>query len=206
MPEYFTLPELRALPDMADVVKYPDAAVELEAAHVVDVIERNAFPFVVRQVTGEVHSGTRANRQNRSITLSKRYAREVTGLTVNGVAFTASELDELLVVRGVVHRYEGGAVSPSPWSYGVRNIVVDYTHGFSETPPDDVKRAALQATRVCLLTNRGRAGVSDRATSITNELGNIKLATAGVDGPFGIPEVDEVVLGYKRRGKSPLVR
>jgi len=206
VPEYFLLSELRAMPDVSDTVKYPDASCELAAAYVVSVIERVAFPFITRTVVGERHSGTRANRHNRALVLSKRLVRTVTALTENGVAFGAPDLAQLVVDRGVVQRIESPGSVPSAWAEGVRNIVVDYTYSFSTTPPGDVKEAALQATRHRLLSARGKAGVSDRAKSITNDQGNISLSTAGIDGPFGIPEVDEVVLGYVKRRKSPLVR
>ena len=69
-----------------------------------------------------------------------------------------------------------------------------------------MKDAALQATRYRLLSTRARSGVSDRAMSITNEMGNIRLSTAGKDGAFGIPEADEVVARYARQLRSPLSR
>lgn len=206
MPEYFALADLRALPDVSDAVKYPDASVEAAAAYVVGVIERVAFPFVERTVTGERHSGTRANRNNRAIVVSKRLARSVTALTENGIAYGPAELAQLVVDRGVIRRYASAGACPMAWAEGVGNITITYTYGFSTVPPADVKEAALQATRHRLLTARGKAGVSDRAKSITNEQGNIALSTAGVDGPFGIPEVDEVVVGYVKRRKSPLIR
>lgn len=206
MPEYFTLVELRAMPDVTDTVKYPDATVELAAAYVVSVIERVAFPFLERTVTGEKHSGTRANRNNRSIVLSKRLARAVTAVTENGVAYAAGDLAQLVLDRGVLQRIPAAGSCPMPWLEGVRNISLTYTYGYSTAPPGDVKEAALQATRARLLSAHGRAGLSDRAKSITNDQGNISLSTAGVDGPFGIPEVDEVVLGYVKRRKQPLIR
>lgn len=206
MPEYFTLLELRAMPDVGDAVKYPDATVELAAAYVVSVIEREAFPFLERTVVGEKHSGTRANRNNRSLVLSKRLVRSVTALTENGVAYSAGDLAQLVLDRGVVQRIPALGSSPMPWLEGVRNISVSYTYGFSAAVPGDVKEAALQATRARLLAVRGKTGASDRAKSITNEQGTVELSTAGIDGPFGIPEVDSVVMSYAKRRKQPLVR
>lgn len=205
MPEYFSLAELTAMPNVG--TDFADPVKEAAAAYVVAVIEGNVgTSFVERTVTDEVHSGTRANRQNRALALTHRYPREVTALAVDGVALTGPELAEVDVVRGVVQRFDAGSSSPVEWSPGRRNILVTYTRGYSDVPPADVKDAALQATRYRLLTTRAKTGVSDRATSITNEMGNVHLATAGKDGAFGLPEVDEVVARYRRALRGPMVR
>lgn len=206
MPEYFTTPELRALPGMSDAVKYPDAAVELAAAFVVARIEREAFPFLERTVTGEVHSGTRANRHNRAVTLKQRFVRSVTAVVENGVAFDAAALAELSIKGGVVQRFTAGTFDvPVPWAEGVRNLVWTYKHGWSAVVPDDVKGIALEATRHRLVTQYGTVGASDRATSMTTPEGTVKLSTAGIDGPFGLPDVDAVIKAYAKQ-RTPLVR
>lgn len=188
MPEYFTLAELRALPDMDDVARYTDARVESSAAFVVAVIERvTGTSFISRTVTNEVHDGGVYG-----IVLRKPHVLSVTSATIDGVAVT----ETLSVRSGVVQRYATGATTPTAWTAGQRNVKVTYSAGYSSTVPADLKEAALTATRHHLITTDGKSGTSDRATSITNEYGNIQLSVAGENRPFGLPEVDAVVMGY----------
>lgn len=191
MPEYFTLVELRALPDMSNTTKYPDARVEAEAAHVVAVIEREVgAAFVSRTVTDEIHDGG-----TDAIVLDQPFAVAASAATENGVAVT----DQLRVHGGVLRRFGAGSYSPGTWANGVGNVAVTYTHCYSATPPADLKNAALWATRARLLENSSTASISDRQTSMSTESGTIQFVVAGQDRPFGIPAIDEVVIGWKRK-------
>ena len=40
--------------------------------------------------------------------------------------------------------------------------------------------------------------MDDRRVQINTEVGSFNLALAGPDRPFGIPEVDEVINGYRQ--------
>lgn len=189
MPEYFTLNELRALPDMSSAVTYPDATCEAAAARVVAIIERFCqTSFVARTVTDERHDGG-----GYEIFLDRPWVLSVTSATENGTAVT----DTLRVKAGRVLRYATGSYTPKAWLPGCDNITVTYQSGYSSSVPADVKDAALQATRYRLLTSNANAGMNDRATSITNEFGNINLATATRDAPFGLPEVDSIIVGWR---------
>lgn len=184
MPEYFTLVEFRALPDVP-VEKYSDAAVEAEAAHVVAVIEREVgAAFIVRTITAELHDGG-----PRAILLAQPFARSASSITEDGVAVTGCVVDGGVLRKG----------DASSWSPGVQNISATYTHGYSSTPPADLKTAALWATRARLLENQSNASISSRQTSMSTDMGTIQFVVAGEDRPFGIPAIDEVVVGYKRR-------
>lgn len=189
MPEYFTLVELRALPDVSNSTTFPDATVEAAAARVVSIIERVCqTSFVARTVTGEVHDGGCYE-----IFLDKPWALSVTSATENGVAVT----DTLRLKNGRVLRYASGSYTPRPWLAGFDNVAITYQAGYSATVPADIKDAALQATRYRLLTRASTASMNDRATSITNEFGNVNLSVATKDTPFGLPEVDSVVTSWR---------
>lgn len=190
MPEYFTLAELRALPDVSNSTTYPDATVEAAAARVVATIERVCqTSFVSRAVTGELHDGGCYE-----IALDKHWILSVTSATENGVAVS----DTLRLKHGLLRRFATGSYTPKAWLSGCDNIAVTYASGYSTTPPADIKDAALQATRYRLITKVSTASMNDRATSITNEFGNVNLSIASDRTPFGLPEVDSVVTSWAR--------
>lgn len=190
MPEYFTVVELRALPDMSDTTKYPDAACEAAAARVVSIIERECqTSFVARTVTDEVHDGGCYE-----IFPDRSWVLSVTSAKENGVAVT----DTLRLKHGRVLRYATGTYTPRAWLPGFDNVQITYQAGYSSTPPSDIKDAALQATRYRLISKASTASMNDRATSITNEFGNVNLSVASSETPFGLPEVDSVVVGWRR--------
>lgn len=189
--DYFTEAELRALPQMSDDSVYSTARVEAAAAYVTGVIERVVgTSFVARTVTAEVHDG-----DTYGVLLNKPYAASVTSATENGVAVT----DPLSVRSGVVHKYAAGSYSPGYWASGCRNITVTYEAGYSSTPPADVKEAAIRATRLHLLATNSNAAVMGRQTSVTNEAGTFTFPVASADRPFGHPEIDSVILGWRAK-------
>ncbi len=192
MPDYFTLDELAALPNMTEA-RYTTARKEAAAAYVVGIIEREVeTSFIARTVTDEVHDGG-----GTGILLNTPYVLSVTSATENGVAVT----DTLRVHHGIVRRFASAtATTPSRWAAGVGNIKITYQAGYSVTPPGDIKEAALQATRWRLLTTNSNSDLNARQTSITNEMGGtVNLSVAGPGRPTGYPDVDAVIIGWKSR-------
>lgn len=191
MPDYFTLEELRALPDVDDEVAYPDTRVEAVAAAFVGVIEREVgTSFIGRTVTDEPHDGG-----TYGIVLKASHVRSVGSATENGVAVTAT----LLLDGGVVYKVTGTNNTPILWSSGRRNIKITYTAGYSATPPADVKEQALQGTRSHLLATAQDAGITGRRTSLNTDMGVVNFVVAGPDRPTGYPEVDAMIDGWKKR-------
>lgn len=190
--EYFTLAELNALPNMTEG-RYSTARKEAAAAWIVGIIERECeTSFIARTVTDELHDGG-----GYGIVLKTPHVLSVTSATENGVAVT----DTLRVRSGVVRRF-GSATSTTPgrWAAGVQNVAVTYQAGYSSTVPPDVKEAALQATRWRLLATNSNSELNARQTAITNEMGGtVTFAVAGPDRPTGYPEVDAVIVAWKRR-------
>jgi len=62
------------------------------------------------------------------------------------------------------------------------------------------------AARVHLISKDGASGIPDRATAITNDFGNVSLATPGVRGSIvGIPEVDQTINAWAQRVRTPAI-
>jgi len=170
MPEYFTLEEFRDLGGMDDEGKYSDATIERAAAYIVAVIERVVgTSFVPRTFTRTVPL------VNGSPALSAPFVLEVT--------------DQQDVTTG----------SSYPFG-GTSNVSVTYRAGYSETPPADIKEAAMQGTRARVLDTASNARINDRTSQMTNEAGGTTTyVLAGMERPTGYPDVDAVILGWRRR-------
>ena len=192
---YFTTAELRALPDLSDTSRFPDA--RLVAAHdwVVAIIERECGTSFIATTVTETLNGT----GTAALFLSSPYVRSVTSVSVDDVALTAPELADVLIQHGALY-YSNGTY----WSQATRgNVTVVYTAGYSTAPPADLKEAALRGARNWLLTNDAWSGKDTRATSITNEFGNMQLSVAGPDRPTGLPEVDATIMAWARKVRIP---
>lgn len=184
-PEYFTLTELRARPDVGDAVKYPDEMVYAAAAYIVSVIEREVgTSFIPRTVTESTTGGSTG------LFITRPYVRSLTAVTVAGDPVA----DAVLRPGGLVRRS-----SRAPFGTDEDVVAVTYVVGYSEEPPADVKEQALQGTRAHLLATSPQSSVSARQTSLSNEMGVIQFAVAGENRPTGYPEVDAMILGWKRR-------
>lgn len=183
MPDYFTLAELKALPDMG---AFPDERIEAAAAGVVAIIEREVgTSFVARTVINEAHDGGGV------VMLNNPYVLSVTSATVNGASLAG-----LQASAGVLRASTGSTT----FSSGYGNVLVTYQAGYSATPPADIKEAALKATRWKLLESRASNDVSARQTSMTTDMGGtVNYAVAGPDRPTGYPDVDAVIIGWRNK-------
>jgi hypothetical protein len=70
-------------------------------------------------------------------------------------------------------------------------VTVSYTHGYDTPPPDTARIVAMLVHDKLVPSAAG-----PRATSISNDLGYMRITVAGRDGSFGIPEVDSFVNEY----------
>lgn len=187
MPDYFTLAELRALPHMGDVVKYPDDRVEAAAAYIVGIIEREVgTSFVARTVTETFNGGCS------KVVLDNASVQSITSVTVSGTPLTLGNVHE----RGGVVTYIIGNAKQF-FSVGYDNVVVVYEAGYSSTPPPDIKEAALKGTRAHLLATAQNTAMDDRRTTLTTEGGTVAFTVAGKDQPTGYPEVDATILAWR---------
>lgn len=189
MPDYFTLDELRALPDMGDATRYPDDRCEASAAYIVGIIEREVGTAFISRTVTEVYDGGRE-----CIALDHPDATGVTSVTVDGVAADVS----LLVVKDGILRPDDEATAP--WiSAGPGEVTVTYPYGYSTVAPGDVKEAALQGTRAHLLEKSSQSVMEARRTTLNTEAGTINFTVAGKDQPTGYPDVDAMILAWQDR-------
>jgi hypothetical protein len=191
----FTLSEARAFDHgaLSSETAYPDIAV---------LTMRDRIAEAFEEITG-VAFGTRATRSicdgdgSIALWLPSMRCQAVSAVairergTTTWTSFTPDDLADLLLSpNGRLIRETLGS-----WSYGQRNIRVDYTHGW-ERVPLEVKRAALWVLRDHLAGNN----LPRNALSQVDELGTFQLATPGQRGAwFGIPEVDEVLRRYSAK-------
>lgn len=194
MPEYFTLPDLRALPQLGDTDRYPNGRCEAAAAWAVGVIEREVghVSFIHRTHT-EIHDGGGEN-----IVLDRPWAQNTAALaaTEDGDAVA----DQLRVSSGVLRRFRPGSWIPNAWAPGIGNITVTFEAGCTTTPPADVKEAALQLTRAHLIDTDSDAFANPRAAEVVNEIGGTaRFGTVDEDHPTGLPAVDRVIVGWRRK-------
>lgn len=183
MPEYFTLAELRALPDMGQA-RYTDERVESVAAYVVAVIERVVGVSFVARSTTRTLDGSGGS----SLALPHAYVTSVTAVAFDGVAQTVGDFS---VEPG------GLLCSTGTFPSGSRNVSVTYGAGYSTAPPADIKEAALQATRARLMETDSNAVMHDRRSSTSSDGSTTTFVLPGSDRPFGYPSVDAVVIGWR---------
>lgn len=196
---YFTVADLRALPDMDDSSRFLTDE-RLQAAHdwIASLIRRECdTSFVVETVVDELVTG----RGSCGLRLADPYVRTVTAVSVDGADWDAAAVAAVVVDAGFI--YQLGDLA---WPIGRKNIKVTYTAGYSTEPSADLREAALRAARNWLLTMDGWSGVDERSTSITNDYGNVNLSVASADGrPTGLPMADATITAWARRVRVPKV-
>jgi hypothetical protein len=188
-PDYFTLAELRALPDCSGST-FTDAQINAAAAHFVDIVEREVgFPMISRTLV-ESYDGGRYE-----IFLRSPLVVSVTSATENGTTVT----DTLRVTpSGILTRYASASTfTPKAWLPGYGNVTVTYVAGKTACP-DDVKGAVMWATRDRLLSQTDQSGIDVRRTTVNNDFGTTTYVLPGEKRPTGFPELDAIIASHKR--------
>lgn len=185
MPDYFTLEELRALPNVSDAARFSDARVEEAAAYLVGVIEREVGTSFVTRTRGPVVLDGGAAYLDLD-----PMARDLVLVLIDGVNATSA-----CRVRGGTLRRRDGI----PFAPGTENIEVTYLSGYSTEPPSDVKEMALLGTRAHLIATADGTLTTSRETGLQNDFGNITYAIAGKDRPTGYPEVDAMIVAWREK-------
>lgn len=191
----FTLVEGRGSDtSLASTEKYPTAdliAARLEVEQECEEICDRALVPRYRRVltdgtgTSELVLPTSDIRSIRAVRMAARAGQAFT-------AFTADELAALVATEDQVLRRVDGA----RWTEGLANVIVEYEHGW-DTPPADLKKAALQRFRSRL--NLTRTNIPDRAASFVSSEGGTYRLTLPAKYQTGLPEVDAVYARYSRR-------
>ena len=180
---YFTLEEARSIGGISSSTS--DAEIESARFSVEDQIEANCdTSFVSRLVVEELSP----NPDEPFVRLTEAYILRVVSVEDRGVDIT----DEVVVDGRYLWR------EPRRWSPGLRSVRVVYEAGWSETPPEDLRRAAINATRYRLL-EEARVGTPSNVVTIGTDVGTVRMAVASLKAPFGVPEVDAVVLRWAQK-------
>jgi hypothetical protein len=178
---------------------------------ITSVIERQCrTSFVYRDYTDTLN-GSDAGIDG-TLMLPRQWVRALTAVTIDGTALGSQDLAACFpTLAGAVGRnrhsfegYGGDAVSGvAAWPRGSQNIVIAYTAGFSELPPDDLKEVAMQAARWRVVNVDGKTGVGSRVLSETNDFGTVRMSVASTNYPTGIPDVDSVINGWAELTRVP---
>ena len=123
-------------------------------------------------------------------------------VTESGTALTSSDWEDWQLHESGKLVRNTLTFTPPDSTVAERNISIAYEYGL-DSPPDDIREAALIAIRSKLLADRH--GLPSRELSISNADGIVSIAQPGTDRPTGIPEVDEVLNAYRDRYRVPVV-
>lgn len=134
------------------------------------------------------------------------YPRSITAVTIDDVAFTADEIEDIKINKFGVERGATGwsfltGTTPGSGGWPVGRYTVVGTHGpnpDSMPAPADLRRAALTLARYAVRTNNW----SERARQVQTQDAVLTFSMPSPDRPTGLPEVDAVVGGY---GHKPVV-
>lgn len=192
--QLFSLAELRAFGDkqLASTTTYPDADLRAARARITDLFEDvcqvSFIPRYRRDVLDGKWNGT-------ALWLTRKRVARLISVTIDGVALSAPDLALVKVYpTGRMERQAGWLTAAPYW----QDVVVAYEHGWL-SPPADISRAAMTLARIELAST----DVTDRALSIQNEFGNIRLATPGRNFPTGVPSVDATLARYDETDPIP---
>lgn len=196
---YVALAEIRALPGMGDVGKYPTDDLVKARQWFETLFEGYVGRAFVPRGTTERVSGTGSS----SLLLGQWPVRTVTAVSVYTTAteittYTVDELADLYPdPTGAIRRVSLGA-----WPCGNRNISVTYEYG-EDSAPADVKDVCLVAVSEKLTEDANRGARANRQFSVATQEGIVRLSTPGDGRPFGIPTVDQVANAYRSRFHVP---
>ena len=109
--------------------------------------------------------------------------RSVRSVTVDGTTVPATD-----------YHLDGHVVVFEVRQWG--EVVFTYEYGRSSCPPD-LRRAIVDAVAFSLLGET--SGQSMRQTSVTNEFGSTNFARPNDDHPFGLPDVDAIIMRHDER-------
>lgn len=176
-----SLSEIRAVDDkLQDTAKWTREKVATAREHAEDLFEEQCGVAFRPKGRRFVFDGTgRAD-----VLLPDLYPTRIVAGSIDGVALTSTQLADLRVhPSGVLVRDTLGY-----WTRGDRNNSILYEYGMKEAP-QDVKWACARLAVHYLMSSP----MPDRAISQSTDTGTVRYATAGKDGPTGLPEVDAVI-------------
>lgn len=179
----FTIAQMRAYDNgaLSDTTKYPDSMIRETRAGIAeffeDVCDQSFIPrYGASTISGE---GTPY------VVLTDYPLVKLLRSKVDGSSASIS---------GVSISDHGKVYRPAGWPQGYRNLLVEYEYGM-QAVPYRIHQAALVLARYELVSR----DISDRAISLSNELGAVRLSVPGRDYPTGLPFVDATLNRYERK-------
>lgn len=187
----FSLAELRAFdPDLASTTNFPPDKL---------VVARESAEETIENLCGVAfrprgRRSTLDGNGSATLLLPDLYPTKLISASIDAgsgaAAMSAADLADIALYSwGTVVRKSRGI-----WTGGASNVTVFYEYGLAE-PPEPVRRAAMMLARSILV----ESFPPERAVSFQTQEGSYRLATAGRDGPTGIPEVDSVIDQFSQR-------
>lgn len=183
----FTLAELRDFADqaLADTATYPDSLLSQKRDEIAEFFERECHVSFIPRYRRDRLAGDGST----ILWLPKPRVSQVFAVSIDDVALDAASLALVDVDEdGQLHRAAGW-----PWSRN-RNILVEYEHGWRR-PPAKINEAAKLLARYELVSR----DINDRAISLSNDLGTVRLSVPGQNYPTGIPTVDAALSRYQEQ-------
>lgn len=201
----FALSEARAFErgQLSNTTTYPDSVLEAGRARIHDQFEDIVGICVCPRYRRVVLGSPGSNVLFLPDLLVQSVRSVETRSGISWTAFSSSDLDDVLVDPSGVLMRDSGASFPA----GRRNVRVSYVCGLDRIPLD-IRRAGLRV----LVEQVQPSSLSDRATTMTTELGTFSMPQAGVQQNawsvtrhFGLPEVDAVLARYADRYNVPRI-
>lgn len=189
----FTEADARAFhgSELTNATTYPDAKIAEVRDRIMDEFQQICGVSFVERYKRESLQGPGGRE------LWVKYPRitEIISATVSGTAVTVSNVLALKPHGKVLWRTDGNWVRGT--ASNPLNVVVEYAHGF-DTPPGDIQRAALVLLRHHLVRDTTGSGITDRAVSMTDDIGTVRLAQADIRRKryYGIPLIDATLERY----------
>ena len=189
----FTEAEARAFhgSELTNATTYPDADIAEARDRIMDEFQQICGVSFVERYERETIPGT----GQRALAMEHPKIQSVISATVSGTAVSTANVVVLSPYGRRLWRTDGNWSRPT--SSNPLNVTVEYSHGF-DVVPGDIKRAALILVRHHLVKDTSGSGLSDRAVSLTDEIGTIRLSqpNARFQRPYGIPFVDTTLMRY----------
>ena len=131
---------------------------------------------------------------NDTIKLSRMFPRKIIAASIDGVALTSDEINNIaLHDSGVIVRED------DIWEFTTpgKKVVIEYEAGVDKTPPPDISWATRTLARYHLIEQVSR--IPERALSISSEFGNIALSQPSMSKPTPLPDVNVILNRHRHR-------
>lgn len=184
---YFDLDDLRVRADIGDEMAHSNERLETARCDAEDLVRQYLHTDMVGVFRSDLVHGSGTKYM-----YLPDYARSVRQVTIDGTAIDLAGVD--VEAHGVL-------VRPDLWtksSTGQANIRRRWIAGYDDQPDERLRAALITYGRWRLLEAKDE-GMPAGATRIDTQVGALQIAIATPDRPTGIPQVDAVIMDWRRR-------